>query len=224
MLFSMVNRSMMSRLMRGLVFFIGSMLLAGACIWGVCWVDSWWLSLFWMLVVSIVLAVLIHGKVSRLSTSLLWKAVIPSVLAGMIVSVGVILLSLWRGSNTALFVSLVAIMAGHLYIALPATLQAFMGSLRHTKEHIIYMKSNGATHMESMMPSIVRGLRAAVLPLLRSWISPMVITLPLLLCGLLMAGTDIPLAVLLTVLTTLAAFVGVVSAAVVLIWLVDLWK
>jgi ABC-type iron transport system FetAB permease component len=78
--------------------------------------------------------------------------------------------------------------------------------------------------MEAMMPSIVRGLRAAVLPLLRSWISPMVITLPLLLCGLLMAGTDIPLAVLLTVLTTLAAFVGVVSAAVLLIWLIDLWK
>lgn len=220
MLLALANRPMMHRLLKAGVVFLIHMLLLGGSFGLLCRLGCWWANVLWGVLMSVALAVFVLGKAHGRRQQLL-PAVIIAVLTGMAVGTG----SLWAcfriDAGTGAFLAVMALVQVQLYAALPLALQAYLSSVRHTNEHYLYLRANGATHLEALMPSIRYALKASVLPLAKGWVRPLVVTPPLLLCGLLMAGSSPVAAVLATVLASGAMLMATVVAVVLLLWLAD---
>lgn len=218
-LFAFVNRSMMQRLLRVLTFLIINMVALGGMGWALCWLGQWWATALWGLLMTVGAGLLAAAKVRQPQKVQPWEAVLAT-LSGQTVATGSLLACFGKACSTELFIAIVLMTGVQLCRSLPPSLMAFIGSLRHTKAHILYLQANGASQLESLMPSVRRGLRAAVLPLLGDWVQPLVVTPPLLLCGLLLSGCQPLAAVCATTACLLAALAGCMTAAVTAVWLV----
>ena len=216
----LVTRPMAHRLLKAGCVFLIHMLLLGGCLTFLCRLGSWWANVLWGLLMSAAVTALVLVKARERRLQLL-PAVGASVLAGL--AMGTV--SLWAclrmdvGSGT--FLAVMALTQVQLYAALPPALQTYLSCLRHTDEHYLYLRANGATHLEALMPSIRRAFKASVLPLVKGWAAPLAVAPPLLLCGLLLTGSAPVAAVLVTVLTSLAMLTATIVAVALLLWLAD---
>ena len=103
----------------------------------------------------------------------------------------------------------------------PHAFEVYLRSLKHTQAHRRYLMANGATHLESLVPSVRRSLRAAFLPMLWQRSSHMPLAMALLFCTLLLFGATIAAALAITLMTWAAAIAAAVLAIVLTIWLAD---
>lgn len=185
-LFSIVDRRLMGRMSRVLLYFGLSMLLVALYMWGLHVVHEWWAHVLWVLLGAVLVSWLILRK-NRLLQGAFFVPVFVSVLVGMACGVGLSLL-LAAVRPVLLVPGVVAVEAAFMIGAVSSGLAAYIRSLRHTQEHFQYLLANGASHAESVFPSVRRSLRAVVVPLLRTMTTPIAVAPPMLLCGLLMAG------------------------------------
>jgi putative ABC transport system permease protein len=147
-----------------------------------------------------------------------WKQMLTSVVAaltaGTLIGSGVMMLCM----PGRFFIPITAVMVTHLVVAVKETLQTYQRSLTHTEAHRLYMQANGATLLESLMPSVRRALRATVQPQLRTMAQPLLVTMPLLFVGMLLGGVSPATAVVVMILLMMAAFVSTVVAAIVALY------
>ena len=108
--------------------------------------------------------------------------------------------------------------------AVPRGVTAYRRSLLHTEAHRRYLLANGATRLESVVPSVRRALRAAVLPLAVHRVSPVLPLLPVLFFALLLGGWSLAAAVVAVLLLWLLALALSVAATVLTLWLASCWE
>ena len=149
----------------------------------------------------------------QLPTRLLLSAV-AAVIGTSFAMAGLLMLSL----PCRLFWPLLVVLVLLQVLAVGASLTTYWRSVLRTKAHRRYLLANGATHLESLIPSVRRALRAAMLAL--SWHRPKTIPLAFLMlfCGLLMCGTSIAAALVVVVLTWVAAWVAAMVSTIVAVW------
>lgn len=147
----------------------------------------------------------------------------------VLVAVPVLLGSVVGGSCLSLvftwrqFWPLAGLMLVFLLMSVPRAFRAYQRSLVHTDSHRRYLLANGATHLESLMPSVRRAFRAALLPLSLHRTSPMLFVLPFLFFTLLADGFSLGAALVCIVLSWLTALAVAVLAVVLSLWLSDRW-
>ena len=141
-------------------------------------------------------------------------SVVAALTAGTLIGSGVMMLCM----PGRFFIPITAVMVTHLVVAVKETLQTYQRSLTHTEAHRLYMQANGATLLESLMPSVRRALRATVQPQLRTMAQPLLVTMPLLFVGMLLGGVSPATAVVVMILLMMAAFVSTVVAAIVALY------
>ena len=108
---------------------------------------------------------------------------------------------------------MVAIIAVCLLTSTPKAMKAYTRSLRHTESHRRYLLANGATRHETLLPSVRRAVRVAVLPLLpRRRQATMMVALPVFFFTLLSAGTAFWQSLLATALLWVAVFFAALLA------------
>ena len=105
-----------------------------------------------------------------------------------------------------------ALMALAVAETMGAALTAYMRSFNNTQAHRYYLLANGATHLESLAPSLRRALRACTMPQARHHGAPLATKAALLFTGLLMGGTTAATAALTTLLICAAALVATITA------------
>lgn len=103
----------------------------------------------------------------------------------------------------------------------PHAFEVYLRSLKHTQAHRRYLMANGATHLESIVPSVRRSLRAAFLPMLWQRSSHIPLAMMVLFCALLLCGATIATALTITLMTWAAAIAAAVMAIVLTIWFAD---
>jgi len=108
-----------------------------------------------------------------------------------------------------------------LSMSTPRAMAFYLRSLKHTEPHRLYLVANGATHLESIMPSIRRALRAALLPLLCQRSSFMPMAMLTLACGLLISGTKLGTTLVAVLLIWAATLAASVLSLLVAVWLSD---
>lgn len=108
-----------------------------------------------------------------------------------------------------------------LLLSVPRAMEAYHRSLKHTVAHRRYLLANGATHLESLVPTVRRALRAALLPVAWRWSSPLIVGMLLLLLGLLIGGVTPAAAVVTTLLMWVAVVASSVLSSVLAMWLAD---
>lgn len=200
--FALIDRRMVLRVLRVFgVYVVGLLLLGGAC-WLVWRADAWWaMPLFavayWLLGVGWCLYQL------RPKCRTLLVPVGLSMLVGSVVAGGSLMLCLPRWA----FIPVFGVVVTYLVKAVAQTLLTYRRSLLHTEAHRQYLLANGASVLESLMPSVRRSLRATILPQLRTMASPLVVMMPMLFAGMLL-GCSSPVAAAVVSLLLMAAILA----------------
>lgn len=209
----LIDRKEMMRVLKVFGLMAGQMTVIGVIIWTVCKFNAWWANMLWI----VVLITLATGW-CLLKMRKTWKQMLTSVVAaltaGTLIGSGVMMLCM----PGRFFIPITAVMVTHLVVAVKETLQTYQRSLMHTEAHRLYMQANGATLLESLMPSVRRALRATVQPQLRTMAQPLLVTMPLLFVGMLLGGVSPATAVVVMILLMMAAFVSTVVAAIVALY------
>ena len=147
----------------------------------------------------------------------LWLPLFGAMLLSALALTGCITLSLSCHAFWPVFIILLLCLCG----STPHAFEVYQRSLKHTQAHRRYLMANGATHLESVVPSVRRSLRAAVLPMLWQRSSHMPLAMLVLFCTLLLFSTTITAALVLTLMTWAAAIAASVLAIVLTIWFAD---
>jgi len=221
-LLALTDRSFLMRIFQVTVIHVSQMLLLGGCVWLLWRLSCWWADTLWLLLTVTTVAFLLIDK-ARLNWYKLLLPVTVALLAGLSLPLLALLMS-FRQAGAGLwqiFVPLAAVLVGQLYVGASRALQTYTRQLRHTQQHYQYMVANGATHLEALMPSVRRGLKAAVLPLLGQMVKPLLIVVPLLFCGLLLAGAQPVVAVVASLLIVGASLSAQVISSVLMFCLAD---
>ena len=223
-LFSLIDKRLSLRILRTIGTAALQLALLCACVILLSDVNHWWSSLL-CLVVMLVAAALFR----LLQLHLPWKRwLLPLSLSMLAGSAVPILLLLWALTPDTPFWSprfvlpVIALMAGHLLMSGSKALQTYHGSVLRTKEHREYLLACGATHLESIIPSIRRALRASVQPsLMQMGSMPLLLMPPMLFCGMILGDMPPITAAAATLLVYLSFFVASTLSAITLIYLAD---
>ena len=123
------------------------------------------------------------------------------------------------GGGGSLFWPAAGLLLVLLLMAVTSGVRTYRRSLRHTEAHRRYLLANGATRLESVIPSVRRALRSAVLPLALHRTSSMLLVLPVLFFALLLGGFSLAGAMVALLLLWLLALAVGVLATVLALWL-----
>lgn len=211
--FALIDKRTMVRVLKVFgVYVVGILLLGGAC-WLVWRADAWWAMLlfavaYWLLGVGWCLY--------QLGPK--WQALLLpvglSMLVGSVVAGGSLMLCLPRW----VFVPVFGVVVAYLVKAVTQTLLTYRRSLLHTEAHRQYLLANGASVLESLMPSVRRALRATILPQLRTMASPLVVMMPMLFAGMLLGGSSPAATAVVSLLLMAAILAASVLAGVVALY------
>jgi len=222
-LFLFIDRRMVQRLWRAALIATFQLAVLAALVWGVCRVDTWWADAAW---VVLMVCGATFFSVQRVSWG--WQRLLLP--AGAAVSVALALSGvclLWALSSGSplfthhLLVPVAGLLAGQLTVSLGQGIQTYVSSLRNTKAHQRYLQANGATRLETIIPSVRRALRASALPSLRAMAKPVLMSLPLVFCGMLLCGASPVAAVLAVWLLHAAVLLAAIVAQMVFFWLYE---
>ena len=221
----MTDRRMSVRYQRAAVVNVVQVVVAGLLFWGAYRLNSLWADLLWWLVLVVLSTLAVQHRLRSQNLGLLLSVGVALLTATMVVG-AVLLSAVSAGSgffSFHLFIPLSTILTLHAALSLYKGMQAYLFSLRHTIAHRQYLLANGATHIESVMPSARRAMRAALLLVVHRLSSPSLLFVPVLLAGMLMGGVR-PLAALCVSLLLLAAcLASTVVAMLLLLRLSDRW-
>lgn len=209
----LIDRKEMACVLRVFGLMAGQMAVIGIIAWTACKANAWWADMLW-LVVLIALATGWCLYKMRKTWKQMLTSVVAALTAGTLIGSGVMMLCM----PGRFFIPITAVMVTHLVVAVKETLQTYQRSLMHTQIHRQYMQANGASLLESLMPSVRRALRATVQPQLRTMAQPLLVTMPLLFVGMLLGGVSPATAVVVMILLMMAAFVSTVVAAIVALY------
>lgn len=187
-LFSLIDRKMMTRFFRVLIYMGLSLSVVALIIWGVFRLNGWWYGPLWALLVVMGVAYFTIRK-ARLSLKPFFLPLTLSLLVGVGCGLGVMYL-LVKVPHSVLLVAVLTAMCGQLITSVSQSLATYVSSLRHTQEHYQYLLANGASHLEAILPSVRRSLRASTLPSLRTMTAPLLLAPPMFFCGLLLGGAS----------------------------------
>jgi len=212
-LYWLIDRKEMMRVQKVFGLMAGQMAVIGVITWTAYKACAWWADLLWLL---LMLALATGWCLYIMRRT--WKQMLPSVVAaltaGTLVGCGAMMLCV----PGRFFIPVTAVIVAHLAVAVKETLQTYQRSLMHTQIHRQYMQANGASLLESLMPSVRRALRATIQPQLQTMAQPLLVTMPLLFVGMLLGGVSPATAVVLMMLLMIAAFVSTVVAAIVALY------
>lgn len=209
----LTDRKEMTRVVKVFGWMAGQMVVIGVIAWTAYKANVWWADMLWL----VLLLVLASGwclYTMRKAWKQMLTPVVVAMMVGALVGCGTMALCL----SGRFFIPVAAVIMTHLVVAVKETLQSYQRSLMHTETHRLYMQANGASLLESLMPSVRRALRAAVQPQLRTMAQPLLVTMPLLFVGMLLGGVSPATAVVVMILLMMAAFVSTVAAAIVALY------
>lgn len=211
--FKLIDHRGMMRTIKVFGLMTGQMAVVGFGVWVAYKAAAWWADVLWLLMMLVLAAAWCLYSMRKQ-----WKRMLLSVVsalaAGTLVGGGTMMLCL----SGRFFIPVMGVLIAHLVVSIIETLQTYQRSLMHTEAHRQYMLANGASLLESLMPSVRRALRATVQPQLRTMAQPLLVTMPLLFVGMLLGGVSPATAVVVMILLMMAAFVSTVVAAIVALY------
>jgi putative ABC transport system permease protein len=212
--------------LRGLAVSVGRMLVQmavlGACLWAVWTVDSFWLTLLWLAIMSLVSAVVVCRR-ARLSQRLL-----PWIAIGTFVGVLILLLYLlWvvvrpaEPLSARWVVPVAGVLIGHVMTTNIYALSVFYRRLQTNRDEYETLMGNGRSHLRALAPFFGCALQAMARPAVAYLSVTGLLAMPLLLSGELLAGLEPVGAVMLTVLLIVASLTASVLVLLFVLFLAD---
>lgn len=185
-------------------------------VWALVKVDSPWLSITWLVAMSVGGSWLVLKR-----CEVKGRVLLPAVAASLFL--GVFLVGIWllgvvlpvSAFAAKWFVPVMALLMGHSVSMLIRGFSTYLSALTADKEQYEFLRGNGQSHLKALQPFMRRALLAVLQPTIANLSVLALTSMPLLLAGLLLGGlTPINAFVLM-----LFMVVGCVSASVLVLGL-----
>lgn len=211
-MFWYVDRRLFKAIVRIYGLAVVQLSVVGAYVWVLLRADSWWAYGLWLLL----LALAVGWRSARLTRLPRSKAVHVGAAVALAVGVtcGVLMISL----PVRLMLPVAAVLAAGIYESVDLSLCAYQRSYDNTQAHRYYLLANGATLLESLLPSVRRALRTTIMPQLRRLAVPFMAIGAMLFWGMIMGGATAAAALAATLMLCTAAFVAAVMATLLAIF------
>ena len=192
-------------------------------VWALVKYDKLWLSLLWLVLLAVVSGVLALRRMKLPIARLL----LP-VSAGLLVSallVGSYLL--WaclpaeNGFGARWFVPVMALLTGHTMTAVIRGLSTYQSALKADRQQYEFLRGNGTDHLHAVLPFVRRALQQIFAPTAANLAAMGLYAMPLLLCGIFIAGVAPINAFVVTLQLIFGCLAASVIALGVTLWLAD---
>ena len=192
-------------------------------VWVLVKYDKIWLSLLWLVLLAVVSGVL---ALRRMKLSIA-KFLLP-VSAGLLVSaliVGAYLL--WvclpaeNGFGARWFVPVMALLVGHDMTTIIRGLSTYQSALKADEQQYEFLRGNGTNHLQAVLPFVRRALQHVFAPTAANLSVMGLYAMPLLLCGIFIAGVAPINAFVVTLQLIFGCLAASVIALAVTLWLAD---
>ena len=165
------------------------LLLFSLIAWGVYHIENIWLSIGWLLVMSVWAGFLVTSKCKVAFQKYLFPTC-----AGLFV--GVLLIGLWLlvavlpidHITARWFIPVMAVLLGHSAAMLVRGLGNFVMMLQRNRGQYDFMLGNGASQWQALVPFMRSSLLAILSPTIANLSALALASLPLLFCGMLLGG------------------------------------
>ena len=191
-------------------------------VWGLIMVNSPWLLITWLVVMSVVSGWLVLKR-CELDVGRLMFAVCGGQL------IGVLLVGLWllaivlpvRTFDAHWFVPVMALLMGHVTAMMMRGLKTYLSALKIDEQQYEFLRGNGFSRLKSLQPFLRRSLLAVVSPTIANLSVLGLTSMPLLLVGIFMGGMSALNAFILMLLMTVGCVAASILSLAVTIFLVD---
>ena len=185
----LLERNKLPRFGYIIVRMIAQLLVLCLLVWALFKVDSAWLSMAWLVLISIGGAWLVQRRCQL-------KGFAIGAFVAVSLFLGVFLVGMWllgvvmpvSAFSAHWFVPVMALLMGHSVSMLIRGLSAYISALQTDKEQYEFMRGNGLTHFKALQPFMRKALLAVVQPTLANLSMLALTSMPLLLVGLLLGG------------------------------------
>lgn len=210
--FWFVDRHLFKTILRIYGLAVIQLTVVGVYVWLLLRADSWWAYGLWLLLLALVVGL----RSARLSHLPREKAAHVALAVALAVGLtcGVLMISL----PVRLMLPVAAVLAAGIYESVDVSLCAYLRSYDNTQSHRYYLLANGASLLESLLPSIRRALRVTIMPQLRRLAVPLMAIGAMLFWGMIMGGATAPAALVVTLMLCTSAFVAAVMATLLAIY------
>ena len=202
---------------------IGQLLVLCLMVWVLVHYNRWWLNLLWLVLIAgwSTTAILQRTKLD------LHKFMMPvgiSVLASVFVVGAYLLFAVLPTERTFAarwFVPVTALLMGHSTTMMIRGMNTYISALKADEQQYEFLRGNGASHLKAVMPFVRRALQAILAPTIANLSTTALFTMPLLLCGILIAGVQPVNAFVVTLMLIVASVTSSVLALIIALWLSD---
>lgn len=215
------------KLLRGFVLSTGRMagqlLLFCLMVWVLVHFDYWWLNLLWLVLMAVwsTAVVLFRAKLD------MRKFLMP-VGAGVLASTFVVgmymllaVLPAQRAFDARWFVPVMALLMGHSLTMVFKGITTYCNALKSDEQQYEFLRGNGASHLKAVMPFVRRAVQTVISPTIANLATVALFTVPLLLCGILLAGIQPINAFVMTLMLIIASVASSVMAVILTLILAD---
>ena len=192
-------------------------------VWALFRFDSIPLRLGWLVLIACYTAVVVLIRLKLNVRRFLWP-VAAAQLVGMLLPgfyLRLAVLPLDHGLYATWFVPVMALLAGHITASQIRGLGIYFSALKTDEQDYEYRRGNGKNHLQALVPFVKRSVQAILSPASANLTVMGLFTLPLLLCGLLLAGMEPLTACVLMLALTSACVAASVLTLIVSLWLCD---
>ncbi len=192
-------------------------------VWALFRFDSIPLRLGWLVLIACYTAVVVLIRLKLNVRRFLWS-VAAAQLVGMLLPgfyLRLAVLPLDQSLYATWFVPVMALLAGHITASQIRGLGIYFSALKTDEQDYEYRRGNGKNHLQALVPFVKRSVQAILSPASANLTVMGLFTLPLLLCGLLLAGMEPLTACVLMLALTSACVAASVLTLIVSLWLCD---
>jgi len=202
---------------------IGQLLVVCLMVWALFRFDSMALNMGWLVLIACYTAVVVLIRLKLQVKRFLWPVVVGQ-LVGMLIPgfyLRLAVLPLDQNLYATWFVPVMALLAGHTTASQIRGLGTYFSALKVDEQEYEYRRGNGKNHIQALIPFVKRSVQAILSPASANLSVMGLFTLPLLVCGLLLAGMEPLTAFVMTLALTSACVAASVLALILSIWLCD---
>ena len=217
------DRSLLRTLGIAVVRMVAQLLVLCLIVWALVKYDKFWLSLLWLVLLAVVSGVL---ALRRMKLPIA-RFLLP-VSAGLFVSallVGSYLL--WaclpaeNGFGARWFVPVMALLVGQTLTTIIRGLSTYHSALKADEQQYEFLRGNGTNHLQAVLPFVRRALQQVFAPTAANLSVMGIYAMPLLLCGIFVAGVAPINAFVVTLQLISGCLAASVIALAITLWLSD---
>lgn len=219
----LLERKMLSSLFIAAARMLVQVMVLCLMVWALMRYDRWWMSLLWVVVMTGYAALVVVHKLKDAKRALIMPVAL-GLLAGTL-SVGLYLLlfslPVERVFDARWLIPVMMLLLGHSLTMTLRGMNTYLSALRKDEEQYEFRRGNGASHLKAVMPFVRRAFMAVMSPTVANLQTTALYTMPLLLCGFLIAGVSPLNAFVVMMMLVIGCVAASVVALVATLWLAD---